>query len=170
MKSTKNYPDFYIKCDILLLAEVFEKIRNNSLNSYGSCPSHYLSEPGLSWDEMPKITKTNIELIPDPDMYIFLEKATRGGISYFSNRYSKANNKYIKYYDPKQEPRHIIYLDANNLYGYTMYKFLPTNKLKRIDPKEFGLNKYTSNSSKGCVLEVDLEYPKELQELHSDYP
>ena len=51
-----------------------------------------------------------------------------------------------------------------------MYKFPPTSGLKGIDPKEFGLNKYTSNSSKGCVLEVDFEYSKELWELHSDYP
>ena len=51
-----------------------------------------------------------------------------------------------------------------------MTKFLPTNGFKWIDPKEFGLNKYTNNNSKECVLEVDLEYPKELQELHNDYP
>ena len=72
-------------------------------------------------------------------------------------------------YDPKQESRHIIYLDANNLVGYAMSKFLPTSAFKWIDPKEFDLNKYTSNSLKGCVLEVDLEYPKELRELHNDY-
>ena len=51
-----------------------------------------------------------------------------------------------------------------------MSKFLPTSGFKWIDPKEFDLNKHTSNSSKGCVLEVDLEYPKELRELHNDYP
>ena len=66
--------------------------------------------------------------------------------------------------------RNILYLDANNLYGYAMSKFLPTSGFKWIDPKEFELNKYTSNSSKGCILEVDLEDPKELRELHSDYP
>ena len=71
----------------------------------------------------------------------------------------------------KQESKHIMYLDTNNWYGYyTMSKFLPTSGFKWIDPKEFDLNKYTSNSSKGCVLEVDLEYPKELRELHNDYP
>ena len=91
-----------------------------------------------------------------------------GGISYISNRYSKANNKYVNSYDPKQESKHIIYLDANNLYGYAMSKFFPKCGLKWIDPKEFVLNKYNSNSSKECVLEVDLEYPKELQELHND--
>ena len=76
----------------------------------------------------------------------------------------------MKSYDPKQEWKHITYLDANNLCGYAMFKFLPTSGFKWIDPKEFDLNKYSSNSSKWCVLEVDLEYPKELRELHNDYP
>ena len=64
-----------------------------------------------------------------------------------------------------------------------MSKFPQTSGFKWIDPKEdsdlnrdpmdrdlieSNLNKYTSNASKGCVLEVDLEYPKELQKLHSD--
>ena len=77
-------------------------------------------------------------------------------------RYSKANNKYFKSYYPKQESKYIIYLDANNLYGYTMSKFLPARRFKGIDPKEFDQNKYITSNSKGCVLEVDLEYPKEL--------
>ena len=51
-----------------------------------------------------------------------------------------------------------------------MSKFLPTSVFKWIDLKKFHLNKYTKNSSKGCVFEVDLEYPKELRELHNDYP
>ena len=92
-------------------------------------------------------------------MCIFFEKGRRGGISYISYRYSKANNKYLKSYDPKQESKHIIYLDVNNLYGYAMPKFLQASGCKWIDPKQSDLNKYTSNSSIGCVLEVDLEYP-----------
>ena len=103
-------------------------------------------------------------------MYMFFEKGMRGGVPYISNRYSKANNKYLKSYDPKQESKHIICLDANNLYGYAMSKFLPTSGFKWVDPKDFDLNKYTSNNSNGCVLKVDLEYPKELRELHYAYP
>ena len=115
------------------------------------------------------MTKAELELIPYPNMYIFFEKGTRVGVSYISKRYIKANNKYLKFYDSKQELKHIIYLDANNLDDYAMCRFLPTIGFKWIDPKEFDLNKYHSNSPKGCVLEVDLEYPKELQELH-EYP
>ena len=111
---------------------------------------------------MLNIIKVELELIPDPDMYILFEKRTRGGDSCISNRYSKANNKYLKYYDPKKESKHIIYLDATNLYGYAISKFLSTSGFKWIDPREFDLNKNASTSSKGCVLEVDLEVDLDL--------
>ena len=129
----------------------------------GLCPSHYLSETDLSWDAMLKMTKNEPELIPEPEMFIFFEKGTSGRISYIPNKYSRANNKYLKAYDPKQESKHVIYLDTNKLYGYTMSKFLPTSGFKWIDPKVFDLNKCTSSSSKRCVLEVDLGYLKGLQ-------
>ena len=99
---------------------------------------------------------------------MFFETGKRGEVSYISKRDIKANNKYLKSYDQKQESKR-IYLDANSLYGYAMSKFLPTGGFKWIDPKEFDMNKSTSNSFKYCVLEVDLEYPKELRELHNDY-
>ena len=132
----------YLKCDVLLLACVFEIFRNNSFKNYGLCTTHFLSVPGLSWDAMLIMTKIKLELISDPEMYIFFEKGRRGGISYISNRYSKANNKYLKSYDSKQELKHFICLDANNLHHYAMPKFLPTSEFKWIDPKEFDLNKY----------------------------
>ena len=77
-----------------------------------------MSAPGLSWDAILKMTKIKLELIPDLDMYVFFERGTRGGISHISNRYSKANNKCLKSYDPKQESKNILYLNANNLYSY----------------------------------------------------
>ena len=120
MKTVKECHDLYLKCDVLLSAVVFEKFRNKSLKNYGLCPSQFLRVMGLSWDAMLKITKIKLELISDPDMYIFFEKKARGRISYISNRYRKANNKYLKSYNPQQGSKHIIYLDANNLYGYAM--------------------------------------------------
>ena len=165
----KNYHDFYLKCEDLLSPNPFEKFRNNSIRNYGLCSSHYLSAPTLSWDAILNMAKVKLKLISAPEMYIFFEKGMRGGASYISNRYSKANNKYLKCYDPKEESKHIRYLDANNLYGYAMSKFFPTSAFKWIDPKEFELNKYTSNSSKGYVIKVDLGYPKQLRELHIYY-
>ena len=78
----------HLKCDALLLTDVFENFRNNILRSYELYPSHYLSAPGLSWDAILKMTKVKLELIIDPDMYIFFEKGKRGGISYISDRNS----------------------------------------------------------------------------------
>ena len=138
MKTMKDYYDLYLKCDVLFLADMVEKFRNNSLKNYGLCRSH--------WDAILKMTKIELEFIPDPDVYIFIKKCTRGGVSYISNRYSKANNKYLKFYDPKQESKHIIYLDANNLYGNAMFKYLLGSGFKWIVTKEFDSNKYTSNS------------------------
>ena len=79
----KDCHDLYLKCDVLLLADVFEIFRINSLKNYGLCLSHYLSASALSWVAMLNMTKVEIELIPDPDMYIFYGKGTRGGVSYF---------------------------------------------------------------------------------------
>ena len=89
MKTMKDYHDLFLKWDVLLLVDVFEKFRNDSFKKYGLCVSHYLRAPGLSWDAMPKMTKMKLELITDADINIFFEKGTRGGISYISNRYSK---------------------------------------------------------------------------------
>ena len=80
-----------------------------------------------------------LELISDADKYLFFKKVMRGGTSYISKRYSQANKKYLKSYVPKQESKHIIYLDANNSDGYAISKFLPTSKCKWIDFKQFDL-------------------------------
>ena len=98
--------------------------------------------------------KIELGLISDHGMYLFFEKGMGGRVSYISKRYSKASNKYLKSYDLKQEFKHIIYLDANNLYACAMSKFLPTSGFKWIDLKEFDVNKDNSNGRKGCVLEV----------------
>ena len=142
-----------MECDVLLLSGVLEKFRNNSLRNYGLCPSQYLNASALSWDAMLNITKMKLELISDLACTYVLKKSIRGGVSCICNRYSKAS-KYLKSYDPKQESKHIIYLDTNNLYGHAMSKFLPTSGFKWTDPKEFGLNKYTSNCSKRCVQKL----------------
>ena len=107
MKTTKDHHGLYLKCGILLSADVLEKFRNNSLKKFGLCTGHYLSAPALSWGAMLNMTKVEIELVTDPDMYIVFEKIMRGGFSYISNRYSKASNNYLKSYDPKQKSKHI---------------------------------------------------------------
>ena len=91
-----------------------------------------------------------------------------------SYRYAKANNKYMKNYYENKESAFLIYVDANNLYGWAMCKKLPVSDFKWADylsifTEEF-LKNYDENSDKGYVLEVDVEYPKDLHKLHSDLP
>ena len=92
---------------------------------------------------MLKITKIILELISDPEIYIFLKKGTKSRISYISNRYSKV--------------KRVLCLVANNFYGYAIIKFLPTSGFKSINPKKLHLNKGISNRSKGGVFEVYLK-------------
>ena len=96
MKTMKNSHDLHLKCGILLSTDVFEEFRNNSLKNYGLYPSHYLSTPALSSDIMLNMRKVELELIQDPEIYIVFEKGMTGGVFYISNRYSNANNKYLK--------------------------------------------------------------------------
>ena len=95
MNTMGDSPDLYLKTDVLLLADVFEKIFNTCLKYYGLDPCHYFSSPGLNWDAMLKMAKIQLKLISDADMYLFIEKGMRGDISYISKRLSKANNKHM---------------------------------------------------------------------------
>ena len=106
-------------------------------------------------------------------MFQFIEKGMRGGTSYIANRYGEANNKYMKTYNEKAPSKYIMYLDANNLYGWAMSQYLPTGNFKWLSQKQIektNLGEYTENSKKGLILEVDLEYPQESHDLHNDYP
>ena len=95
-----------------------------------------------------------------------VEKGIRGGVSMVSTRYSKANNKYMDDKFNLSEPsKYIQYLDANNLYGVAMSMKLPTCGFKWMNDEEL-----IAWRKIPCILEVDLEYPNELHDLHNDYP
>ena len=170
MKNMGDYHDHYLKKDVLLLTDVFEKFIDTCLKYYGLDPCHYFSSPGLSWDAMLKMTNIELEKISDINKYLFIEKGLRGGISYIAKRYYKANNKYLNDYDPKKLSTFISYLDMNNLYGWAMSEYLPYGNfkwLKNID--KFDIISINDKSPTGYFLEVDLEYSDELHELHNDF-
>jgi hypothetical protein len=169
MKNMGDNHDLYLKTDVLILADVFENFRKECLKHYKLDPCHYFSSPGLSWDSMLKITGVKLELMTDVDMFQFIERGMRGGVSYISHRHAKANNKYMESYNPEKPDKHIMYLDANNLYGWAMSQNLPTGGFRWITvKKKIELERVAENI--GLILEVDLEYPKELHDLHNGYP
>ena len=79
---------------------------------------------------MLKMTGAKFKKTSDIDMYLFIEKGLRGGISYIAKRYAKANNKYMKDYNPKKPSRFMTYLDRNNLHGWAMSDYLPYGRFK----------------------------------------
>ena len=91
-KNLKDYHDVYLGSDVLLLADVFENFRKAAMATYGLDPAWYYTLPGYSWDALLKSTGVSLELITNPDMYLFIEKGLRGGSSMVSHRHAIANN------------------------------------------------------------------------------
>ena len=130
MTNMGDYHDHYLKKDVLLLADVFEKFIDRCMEFYGLDPCHYFSSSGLSWDAVLKMTDIELEKTSDIDMYSFIEKGLRRGISYIAKRYAKANNKHMKVYDSKELSKFITYLDINNFYDWAMSEYLPCGGFK----------------------------------------
>lgn len=155
-----DYHHLYLKTDVMLLVDVFENFRRVCLNYYKLDPCHYFSSSGLAWDAMLKMTGIKLELITDIDKYLMVEKGLRGGMSFIGHRYSKANHKYLEDYDSSKESNYIMYLDANNLYGWAMSQKLPYGG--------FEWSHDLKGYSDGSFVECDLEDPKDSD--HDDYP
>ena len=173
IRAMEEYHDLYLVSDVLLLTDIFENFRKTCIQYYKLDPCHYFTSPGLSWDAMLKMTNIKLELMTDIDMFQFIKKGMHGGVSYIANRYGNANNKYMKEYDEKAPSKYIMYLDANNLYGWAMSQYLPTGNFKWMTDTEISkinLGKYKADGKNGLILEVDLEYAQELHDMHNDYP
>ena len=178
-KTMRDYHNFYLKMDVLLLTDVFQNFRKLSIQHFGLDPAHFYTLPGFAWTSCLKKTEQELEAIEDYDMYLFIENSMRGGISMISNRHVEANNEYMETgYDDQKKKSYITYLDCNSLYGTVMSenKF-PVNQFRFWSEDEindkydvFRLSKIDKDSDTGYILEVDLEYPPELHDLHNDYP
>ena len=137
--------------------------------------TYFVSAPGLAWQACLKKTGVKLELITEYDMILMIEKGIRGGIRQATHWYAKANNKFMENY-VKNIDSYIEYLDANNLYGWAMSQKLPINGFKWVKQKKLSnlnedfIKNDDENSKKGYFLEVDIDYPKQLFNLHKDLP
>ena len=170
-KNMGDYHDHYLKKDVLLLADVFQKFIETCLKFDGNDPCHYFSSPILSWHAMLKMTGVKLAKISDIDKYLFIEKELKGGTFYIAKRYAKANNKYMNNYDPKKPSKFITSFGMNNLYGWGLSEYLPYSGfkwLKNIDG--FDANSISEKNPTGYFLEANLKYLYELYKLHNYYP
>ena len=168
-----DYHDLYLYTDIFLLADIFEAFRQVCLKQYSLDPAHYYTVPGFAWDAALKYTQVELDTIHDIDIYQFLERGIRGGISMISHRYAEANNSHLTHYNSEKPNTFITYQDANNLYGHAMVQSLPISHFKWLSDRDiqaFNVMSIHDEADMGYILEVDLEYPATLHDLHSDYP
>ena len=163
-----------MKTDVLLLTDIFETFRKFSLDNYRLDPSHYVSSPQLSWDAMLLFTDAELELIADPQMFQMIDNGIRGGVAMIVKRYAKANNPELEAdFNPNLPTSYIIYLDANNLYGWAMSQFLPYRGFRWLTTEECELIDWTVQRDEqpiGYFIECDLLYDKSFHDEHNDYP
>ena len=141
----------YLKTDLCHISDVFQKFSNFAYEICEIDPRHSYTLPGFSWQSMLKMTKIELELISDPDMYLFLMDTIRGGISVCNKKQVIADNKYID--KNTKNNKYLLYLDANNLYGYSMIQSLPYKNFKWS-------NNLTLDKLQTGIYEVDIEIPK----------
>ena len=123
--------DFYVQTDTLLLADVFENLRNMCVKVYKLDSAYFLTAPGLAWQACLKETKVKLELLTDADMLLMVEEGIRGGICHAVHRYVKVNNPYMRdKYDKNKLISYLQYLDVNNLYGCAVLEPLLADNFK----------------------------------------
>ena len=164
MNTMGDYHDLYLKTDVLLLADEFEEFRNVCVENYKLDPAWYFTASGLAWATAFKETDVQLELPTDVHMLLMIGKGIRGGVSMISDHFGWANNKYMsEAYDETKPTKCNTYLDATNLYGWVMCQPLLVRGFKWMADFE-------NWRELPCILEVDLEYPREIHHLHNDYP
>ena len=118
IKNIGEYHDLYVQSDTTQLAHTFEQFRTVCLKEYKLDPACFCTTPGLAIEACLKLTHVKLELLTDIDMVLMCEKGIRGGLSQAIQRNATANNKYMSNYNLKQISSYLMYVDANNLYGW----------------------------------------------------
>lgn len=171
-KNLKEYCDLYLKGDVLILADVFENFRNICREKYKLDPCWYYTLPGLAFDAALLMTGVKLELLTDYDMHMMVERGIRGGVAQCCKRKADANNTHV--YPERtdiEDPTYIMYLDANNLYGWAMCRPLPTSGFEFVNDIKIGdILSLDPDGPKGYILEVDIDYPEDKHPEHNDLP
>lgn len=189
-RTMMDYVRAYLELDVLLLSDLFEDYRDQTLGAFGLDPARYVSMPGLSLDCALRVTGASLELLTCAKMHAMIEGAMRGGVSMVSKRHSVANHPGLATYDPAKPHVWIKQVDANSLYPWAMKQPLPVGGFRWVEDLgrfatpdgsrcpvrsahqycEGVLAHLSQHPGTGMFLEVDLHYPPALHDSHSDLP
>ena len=167
IKDGEKLTKLYCKSDVILLADVFEKIVKVSTEEYKINPLYCVSLPGYTYHCALNYTDIKLQTLQEKDLILLIENNIRGGIS------SVMGDRYVK----SDENKKILYMDATNLYGHSMSQMLPYDETEMWhgDPDKYRnwleeiLNTPDDNEI-GCLLEVDLKYPDFIKEKNKEFP
>ena len=171
IKNGRELTMLYLKMDVLQVADVFENFVESSTREYKINPLYSYSLPGYTWKAGLKLTNIELDFIKCKELLLLLENNIRGGIS------SVMGDRHVQ----SDENKQILYIDANNLYGWAMSQYLPTGDFKKIklcceydsvlmnEIKEDIFNTPDDNEY-GFFIECDLEYPVEIKEKTKNFP
>ena len=161
IKNGKELTEYYLKSDVILLADVFEKFIKVSVNEFDINPLYCVSLPGYTWLCGLKYTGINLQTLQDKDMILLIENNITGGIS------SIMGDRFIKSDDNKK----ILYIDANNFYGHSMSQYLPYHEIKfDKNIKLEDILNTPDDSGVGYIVEVDLKYPDNIKQKTKNFP
>ena len=143
------------------------------MNSHGLDCLHFPSLPSMTLQLSLKVTGVELELISDPNIYLMIESAIRGGLSYVSQRHAKANFPDMLDFRPDLPISQLLYLDCNSLYSTYQTYSLPVGNFKFLTEREladFDITNVSTDSDIGYFVECDLRYPPHLHQAHNAYP
>lgn len=175
MKNLRDFHDLYVLTDTVLLADVFEKFRDMTMDYYQLDACNFMTASGLAWSAALKMSGVTLELLTDPIMYNFFEMAKRCGVSTISTKYAQGNNAYVlETFNPNKPTSYLMYYDATSLYASVMgSEKLPTGFFRWLSQDEinkFGIQNVPNDGDIGYFLEVDLLCPQSLHDRHKLYP
>ena len=152
----------YLKNDVLILTDIFQKYIETCKKAYGINPLYSYSTQSFTWKAGLKMTGVKLEYITDDKLRILLENNRRGGPS------ACMGNGYVK-----RGERRIVYEDMTNLFGWIMSQYLPTGDFREIKVTRSSLKTILRTPDKdehGFLIECDLEYPSSTHKKTKHFP
>ena len=136
MTGVRDYHNFHLLTDMLLLADVFENFRDVCLQHYGLDPAHNYTFSGFTWQTALKMTDVKFYLLTDIDQHLLIEEGIRRGVAMINHPYARANASAMEKFDASKRNSYIINLDANSLYGWAISQLLPMSNFKWLTDEE----------------------------------